>query len=115
MLGELAEDLRADDDGHLGQVSLAQHLEETLFLVSTSRSGEVGAGGGEAKKRQKSAQRREFTKWNVSFGRERGWVGVLTASMYSFAKYTYHMYTACTLFLSCAIPGYVLTLLDLFL
>lgn len=37
VLRELAEDFRADDDGHLGQVSLAQHLEEPLFELKVKK------------------------------------------------------------------------------
>lgn len=40
LLGELAEDFRADDDGHLGQVSLAEHLEVALLRQEEDEAGE---------------------------------------------------------------------------
>lgn len=37
-LGELAEDLGAHNDGHRGELSLAQHLEVTLYQPTREKS-----------------------------------------------------------------------------
>lgn len=46
VLSELAEDFRADDDGHLGQVSLAQHLEVALMNVASGFGSRTRRGVG---------------------------------------------------------------------